>query len=112
MGTMDRLFDGSNAHLLPADAPAKLAQFEDLRETLEALREENDELRAELERCDKRFSVLTWNLECALAIAKNLPMPTDEEEPPKKARKRKVGAGSTATANADVTGLAPEGDKS
>ena len=82
---------------------AKLAMFDDLAEE----RNENErciaELRAELDRCNKRFSVLAWNLECALAIAKNLPMPTDEEEPPKKARKRKVGAGSTATANVQYT---------
>ncbi len=104
MGTMDKLFDGSNAHMLPPDAPAKLAQFEDLRETCEALREENDELRAELERYDKRFSMLAWILECAMAIAKHLPMPTNEEEPPKKARKRKVGAGRTATHNAVLRG--------
>jgi septal ring factor EnvC (AmiA/AmiB activator) len=86
---MDRLNDA-----------AKLAMFDDLQETAEELRIVNAEIREELERCEKRFSVLAWNLECALAIAKNLPMPTDEEEPPKKAGKRKVGGGKTATANA------------
>ena len=85
---MDRLSDA-----------AKLAMFDDLAEE----RNENErciaELRAELDRCNKRFSVLAWSLECAVAIAKNLPTPDDDEEPPKKARKRKVGAGDTATAN-------------
>jgi hypothetical protein len=86
---MDRLNDA-----------AKLAMFDDLQETAEELRIVNAELREELERCEKRFSVLAWNLECALAIAKNFPMPTDEEDPPKKAGKRKVGGGKTATPNA------------
>ncbi len=66
---MDRLSDA-----------AKLAMFDDLAEE----RNENErciaELRAELDRCNKRFKALAWSLECALSIAHNLPMPNDEEE--------------------------------
>ncbi len=92
---MDRLNDA-----------AKLAMFDDLQETAEELRIVNAELSEELARCEKRFGVLAWNLECALAIAKGLPMPDNEEDPPKKARKRKVGAaGKTATANVELTRL-------
>jgi hypothetical protein len=65
---------------------AKLSMFDDLQETAEELRRENDELRGELERCDKRFSAMAWSLECLVRVAKDLPEPK-QEEPLKKQRR-------------------------
>jgi predicted RNase H-like nuclease (RuvC/YqgF family) len=71
---------------------AKLSMFDDLQETAEELRRENDELKAELERCEKRFSAMAWSLECLVRMAKDLPEPK-QDEPHKKQRRR---AGVTA----------------
>lgn len=62
---------------------AKLSMFDDLQETAEELRRENDELREELERCDKRFAAMAWSLECLVKVAKDLPG-LNPDSPPKK----------------------------
>jgi predicted nuclease with TOPRIM domain len=66
---------------------AKLSMFDDLQETAEELRRENDELKAELERCDKRFNAMAWSLECLVRMAKDLPEPKQEESAKKQRRR-------------------------
>lgn len=64
----------------------KIVMFDDLQETAEALRKQNDELIEELDRCNKRFATMAWSLECLARMAKDLPEPKQEET---KNRRRK-----------------------
>ena len=66
----------------------KILMFDEMQETAEQLREENSALIAELDRCNKRFDAMAWSLECLVRIAKDLPEPTQEQEPAKKRRKK------------------------
>ena len=67
---------------------SKLAQYDELLETCEALRANEARLVALVENWEKRYGVLRWSLECAIKTIPDVPELAEAVEL-KKARRKK-----------------------